>query len=73
MQADSHLDNNTAVRVYLQSLANMLADNPDFMIDLGDTTMVVKFGRFYTRSVPQYKAHRTTLVSVSTSCTLFGV
>ena len=50
MQADSHLDNNTDVRVYQQSLANMLADKPDFMIDLGDTTMVDKFGKFYTRS-----------------------
>jgi phosphodiesterase/alkaline phosphatase D-like protein len=46
MQADSHLDNNTDVRVYQQTLANMLADQPDFMMDLGDTTMVDKFGRF---------------------------
>jgi len=58
MQADSHLDNNTDVRVYQQSLANMLADKPDFMIDLGDTTMVDKFGSFYTRSESQYKAQR---------------
>jgi hypothetical protein len=50
MQADSHLDNNTDFRVYQQTLANMLADKPDFMIDLGDTTMVDKFGKFYTRS-----------------------
>jgi hypothetical protein len=48
MQADSHLDNNTDVRVYQQTLANMLTDKPDFMIDLGDTTMVDKFGSFYT-------------------------
>ena len=40
--------------MYQQTLANMLADKPDFMIDLGDTTMVDKFGKFFTlRS--QYK------------------
>ncbi|WP_170266558.1 metallophosphoesterase family protein [Brevifollis gellanilyticus] len=58
MQADSHLDNNTDVRVYQQTLANMLTDKPDLMIDLGDTTMVDKFGKFYTRSESQYKAQR---------------
>lgn len=58
MQADSHLDVSTDVRVYQQTLANMLADKPDFMIDLGDTTMVDKFGSFYTRSESQYKAQR---------------
>lgn len=58
MQADSHLDNNTDVRVYQQTLSNMLADKPDFMIDLGDTTMVDKFGQFFRRSESQYKAQR---------------
>ncbi len=57
-QADSHLDVSTDVRVYQQTLANMLADKPDFMIDLGDTTMVDKFGNFYTRAESQYKAQR---------------
>lgn len=58
VQADSHLDNNTDVRVYEQTLANMLADKPDFMIDLGDTTMVDKFGQFFRRSESQFKAQR---------------
>ena len=58
MQADSHLDMNTDIRVYQQTLANMLADKPDFMIDLGDTTMVDKFGSFYTRSESQYLGQR---------------
>ncbi len=57
-QADSHLDVSTDVRVYQQTLVNMLADKPDFMIDLGDTTMVDKFGSFYTRAESQYKAQR---------------
>lgn len=58
LQADSHLDMSTDVRVYQQTLVNMLADKPDFMIDLGDTTMVDKFGSFYTRAESQYKAQR---------------
>ena len=57
-QADSHLDVSTDVRVYQQTLANMLADKPDFMIDLGDTTMVDKFGNFYSRAESQFKAQR---------------
>ncbi len=73
MQADSHLDNNTDVRVYQQSLANMLTDKPDFMIDLGDTTMVDKFGRFYTRSESQYKAQRYYMGRIAHSVPIFMV
>ena len=73
MQADSHLDNNTDVRVYQQTLANMLADKPDFMIDLGDTTMVDKFGRFYTRSESQYKAQRYYMGRLAHSVPIFMV
>lgn len=57
-QADSHLDVSTDVNVYQQTLANMLGDRPDFMIDLGDTTMVDKFGNFFTRAESQYRAQR---------------
>lgn len=73
MQADSHLDNNTDVRVYQQTLANVLADRPDFMIDLGDTTMVDKFGRFYTRSESQYKAQRYYLGQIAHSVPMLMV
>jgi len=73
MQADSHLDNNTDVRVYQQSLANMLADMPDFMIDLGDTTMVDKFGRFYMRSESHYKAQRYYMGRIAHSVPIFMV
>lgn len=73
IQADSHLDNNTDARVYQQTLANMLADRPDFMIDLGDTTMVDKFGRFYTRSESQYKAQRYYLGRIAHSVPIFMV
>ncbi|MBX7209186.1 MAG: metallophosphoesterase family protein [Verrucomicrobiaceae bacterium] len=73
MQADSHLDNNTDVRVYQQTLANMLADKPDFMIDLGDTTMVDKFGQFFRRSESQYKAQRYYMGSIAHSVPIFMV
>ncbi len=73
VQADSHLDNSTDVRVYQQTLANMLADKPDFMIDLGDTTMVDKFGQFFRRSESQYKAQRFYIGRVAHSVPVFMV
>jgi hypothetical protein len=73
MQADSHLDNNTDARVYQQTLVNMLADKPDFMIDLGDTTMVDKFGSFYTRSVSQYLGQRYYMGRIAHSVPIFMV
>jgi hypothetical protein len=71
VQADSHLDVNTSVNVYQQTLANMLADKPDFMIDLGDTTMVDKFGRLFTAAEPQFRAQRYYLGQVAHSVPLF--
>ena len=40
--ADSHLDQNTDPVLYQRTLANALADAPDFHIDLGDTFMTDK-------------------------------
>ena len=42
LTADSHLDEHTDPTVYQQTLANALADAPDFHIDLGDTFMTEK-------------------------------
>jgi len=42
VQADPHMDVNSSAAVYSQTLANELADGPDFMMDLGDTSMVEK-------------------------------
>jgi PKD repeat protein len=39
VQADPHLDDNSSTDVYSQTLLNELADRPDFMFDLGDTSM----------------------------------
>jgi hypothetical protein len=71
MQADSHLDTNTNVQVYQQTLANMLAAKPDFMVDLGDTTMVDKFGRLYTRAESQYRAQRYYMGQIAHSTPIF--
>ncbi|MGI9213706.1 MAG: PKD domain-containing protein [Methylococcaceae bacterium] len=42
IQADSHLDENSSLEVYRQTLDNIRADHPDFHIDLGDTFMQEK-------------------------------
>ncbi len=42
LQADSHLDENSDLELYRRTLANVLADSPDFHIDLGDTFMTEK-------------------------------
>lgn len=71
IQADSHLDVSTDVDLYQQTLANMRTDEPDFMIDLGDTTMVDKFGSFFTRAESQYKAQRYYLGQIAHSVPVF--
>jgi PKD repeat protein len=42
VQADPHLDYNSSTAVYRQTQLNELADRPDFMVDLGDVSMVDK-------------------------------
>jgi hypothetical protein len=42
IQTDSHLDRNSSPELYQITLANALADKPDFHIDLGDTFMTGK-------------------------------
>ena len=42
VQADSHLDENSDLAIYQKTLANVLADAPDFHLDLGDTFMCEK-------------------------------
>ncbi|MCE2884685.1 MAG: metallophosphoesterase [Planctomycetaceae bacterium] len=58
IQADSHLDQGVTPKVYEQTLANMVAAKPDFLVDLGDTFMTDKRGQDYERSEPQYDAQR---------------
>ncbi|MFN4906564.1 MAG: fibronectin type III domain-containing protein [Planctomycetota bacterium] len=41
--SDSHLDENSSGDVYLRTLANLLADQSDFHLELGDTFMTGKY------------------------------
>ena len=55
--ADSHLDDRTDPAVYQQTLANALADKPDFHVDLGDTFMTDKHAS-RENAARQYLAQR---------------
>ena len=70
IQADSHLDSGTSPEVYLQSLTNALAAQPDFHIDLGDTFMTEKFANFH-EAAPQYLAQRYFFGIVGRSAPVF--
>jgi len=72
VQADPHLDYNTEPPVYLRSLANALADGPDFHIDLGDTFMVDKHRGRETASA-QYVAQRYYFGQIAHTAPLFLV
>jgi predicted phosphodiesterase len=55
--ADSHLDSNVSAECYQRTLANALADAPDFHVDLGDTFMSEKHDSRDT-AARQYLAQR---------------
>lgn len=57
MQADSHLDENSDLNVYANTLRNMLADSADFLVDLGDTFMSDKYTD-YRDAAAHYVAQR---------------
>jgi predicted phosphodiesterase len=57
MQADSHLDANSDLRIYEAALQNMRADSADFLLDLGDTFMSDKYPDFRS-AAPAYYAQR---------------
>ncbi|WP_236621987.1 metallophosphoesterase [Novipirellula maiorica] len=70
VQADSHLDENTSGEVYLQTLENALADQPDFHFALGDTFMTGKYVK-PELSQPQYLAQRYYLGHLCHSAALY--
>lgn len=71
IQACSHLDQGVEPAVYGLTLANMLAAEPDFVIDLGDTFMTDKRGRSFKDALPQYDAQRYYLGLVARTAPLF--
>jgi hypothetical protein len=70
IQSDSHLDSKSNPQVYLQTLANERADQPDFTIDLGDTFMTDKY-QPYREAQAQYLAQRYYLSLIGQSSPLF--
>ena len=70
VQADSHLDENTSGDVYLRTLGNALADQPDFHFALGDTFMTGKYVK-PELSEPQYLAQRYYLAQLCHSAALY--
>ena len=72
IQADSHLDEHTSPPLYRQTLRNVLADQPDFHIDLGDTFMTEKHVD-RADAAKQYVAQRYYFGLVGTSVPVFLV
>ncbi len=66
LTADVHLDEHTAPSVYLQSLANIRADRPDFHLDLGNLFMTDKHAT-RTEAAQQYLAQRYYLGQIGPS------
>jgi predicted phosphodiesterase len=71
IQADSHLDDNTSVAEYVNTLSAMAADSADFLVDLGDTWMTDKFRDNFRDALPQYIAQRYYFSRVCNRSSLF--
>ena len=70
MTAAAHLDEHTSANVYLQTLANIRADAPDFHIDLGNLFMTDKHAT-RDEAARQYLAQRFYLGQIGSSVPLF--
>lgn len=70
--ADSHLDDRVSAELYERTLANALADGPDFHIDLGDTFMTEKHDS-RDNAARQYLAQRYYFGRLSHTAPLFLV
>lgn len=71
--ADSHLDQMTDIEVYKTTLLNILYENPDFLIELGDTFMNDKYGTEYKNAILNYLAQRYYFGQVCHSIPFFFV
>ena len=73
IQADSHRDENSDISIYETALKNVLNDEPDFHIDLGDTFMGEKLGKSKELTLQRYMEDRAFFAQVSHSVPLFLV
>jgi len=70
LTADAHLDEHTSPEVYLQTLANIRTDQPDFHIDLGNLFMTDKHAS-RDEAARQYLAQRYYLGQIGCSVPVF--
>ena len=70
MTADAHLDEHTSAEVYCRTLGNILADKPDFHIDLGNLFMTDKHA-VRDKAAAQYLAERYYLGQIGCSVPVF--
>lgn len=73
VQFDPHLDERSDAETYKMSLLNMLADKPDFIVDVGDNTFVDKLGQGATRAMVEerHQLHRSYFDLLTHSTTLY--
>ena len=73
IHADPHMDHNSNVNTYTKTMANTLADKPDFLIDLGDTSMTGKLSKTRERAVERHMLLRHFFEKTCHSVPLFLV
>ena len=73
VQADSHLDGQTDLQTYLQTLNNAVRAMPDFHMDLGDTFMTDKYRPNFRDAEAQYYAQRYYFAQIGQVAPLFLV
>lgn len=72
MQADPHLDEQSDITTYKQTLSNISADKPDFLVDLGDFSMTDKLDSKTEANIKaRYTLNRSYLDPVCGSAPLF--
>jgi predicted phosphodiesterase len=71
LQADPHMDGHSEPEVYKSTLQTEAADNPDFVIDLGDTFMTEKFATTQEQVERRYLEQRSYLDIFGSSAPLF--
>lgn len=73
IQADSHRDENTSIPLYNVALENMLKDNADFHVDLGDTFFSEKLGKTEQGTLQRYLEDRSFFEKIGFNIPLFLV
>lgn len=73
IQSDSHLDENSDLDQYRRTLANVLADRPDFHVDLGDTFMCEKYSTPLTATLQRAPDPATVNARYAYERTHFGI